>query len=159
MKKILNEIENNLSVIILAIILVVLSIQVGARFVFSQSFSWSEEAARYLFIWFSYLTACVCALSNTHICIDVLIKVWPKKIRGAMVILGNVLFFVYCLVLTYYGLKYTMSLYASSQVSLGLGLSMWIVYAAVPVSHALMAIRLVQLTVSFFKEPDVYLKV
>ncbi len=151
-KKFINNLEDNISVGILMVILVILTIQVVGRFVFKHSFSWSEELARYLFIWLSYLTACVAVYTNTHIKIDSLVNIWPKKIRPGIMVSGNVIFLVYCVLISYYGFQYTASLFSSGQVSLGLGMQMWIVYASIPVSHVVMALRLIQNTVKSLKK-------
>lgn len=157
-KKYLNGIEENVSVFLLIVILIILTVQVIARFVFKHSFSWTEEMARYLFIWLSYLTACVAVSTNTHIRIDSLIKVWPKKIRPVILIVGNVIFLAYCIIITWQGFIYTNDLMRAGQVSLGLGLPMWTVYASIPVCHLVMAIRLIQVSVRMIKNPSEYLE-
>lgn len=158
-KEFLGGLEDNISVLILAAILVILTMQVILRFVpFFNSNSWSEELSRYLFIWMGYLTACTCVGNNSHIRIDTLIHVWPKKIRPAIMIFGNIIFFIYCIVVTYFGGVYTASIASARQISLGLGVSMWLIYLTVPLCHAVMAFRLVVLTVKMLREPERYLK-
>jgi TRAP-type C4-dicarboxylate transport system permease small subunit len=125
--------------------------QVILRYVFRASNAWSEELSRYLFIWFTYLSACVCVYKNTHIRIDTLLKVWPKMLRPAIMVIGNLLFLAFCVITTYYGVIYTQSLMAGGRVSLGLQLQMWIVFAVIPVCNTAMALRLIQNMVKNFR--------
>lgn len=157
LKRFVSDLENNISVVLLIWILVVLTMQVILRFLFKNSNSWSEEMSRYLLIWFSYLSASVCVSTNTHIRIDTFVKVWPKPLRPAIIILGNLVFLLFCLFTTYHGAIYTRSLAAAHQVSLGLGIEMWVVYAAIPVCNAAMAVRLIQLMVKMLRDPAKYL--
>jgi len=148
-----NEIENNLSAGLLASILIILFMQVVLRYVFRASNAWSEELARYMLIWFAYLSASVCVYKNAHIRIDTLLSIWPKALRPAIVVVGNLIFFAFCVVSTYHGWLFTRTLMATGAVSLGLGLEMWIVFAVIPVGNVAMAIRLIQHTVKTFRKP------
>lgn len=153
------ELEDNISALFLVIILFVLTMQVILRFIpFLNSNSWSEELSRYLFIWMGYLTACTCVGNNSHIRIDTLVHVWPKKMRPAIIVLGNIIFISYCIVVTYYSGVYTASIASAQQVSLGLGISMWIVYLTIPMCHGIMAIRLIFQTVRMLRDPEHYLQ-
>lgn len=138
-----NKIELNISSIFLLIMLVLLSLQVIGRFIFKYSNSWSEELARYMFVWFVYLTASYAVYRQAHIKIDGTINMFPKKIRKYIALVGDSIFLIYCIVLTYYSAKYTIAINLSGQVSLGLGIKMSYVYASIPVCHSLMAIRLI----------------
>lgn len=153
LKKWLDDLEINISIILLIWILVVLTMQVVLRFIFRNSNSWSEEMSRYLLIWFSYLSASACICNNTHIRIDTFIKIWPKPLRPVILIVGDLIFLIFCIFTTYHGALYTRSLAAAHQVSLGLGIEMWIVYAAIPVCNAAMALRLVQRFIRMIREP------
>ena len=156
-KAFFSDLESNISVVLLLIILTLLTIQVLGRFVFHVSNSWSEEVSRYMFIWISYLTASSCVISNSHIRIDALVNVWPKKVRPAIIVIGLVIFTVYSVAVTVFGAVYTKTILDAGQRSLGTGIQMWIVYAAVPVCHAAMVYRLVRLMMRIKKDPEKYL--
>lgn len=147
MKKIrqyFNKIEEVLAVSILFYMLLILTYQVMLRFIFKSSNAWSEETARYLFVWFVYVTASLAILRNAHIRIDAFLKVYPQRMMRAVVIAGHVLFLGYCLVIVWYSAAFTGQIMDTEQVSLGLGTPMWLVWISLPICHGLMAIRIVQ---------------
>jgi len=152
-----STLEEHLSVCIMSIILIVLTIQIVLRFLpFVPPNSWSEELSRYLFVWFVYLTACVAIYKNAHIKIDAALNLYPQKIRIYCVLLGNIVFAAYTLGIAYYGLIYTVDLWKSGQISMGLHIKMAYVYAAIPVCHFLMFCRLVQLSLKMLRYPELY---
>lgn len=153
-----NHIEENIGAAIMAVILVVLTLQVILRFLpWLPPNSWSEELARYLFIWFVYLTACVAIYNNAHIKIDAALNLYPKKIRIYVLALGNLIFLLYALGIAWYGLDYTIDIWRTGQISMGLHIKMAYIYASIPVCHFIMALRLIQLTVKMLRHPDQYL--
>ena len=132
--------------------LVVLTMQIVSRYAFGHAINWTEELARYLFIMFVYFAASMAVLERAHLRIDGLLAVFPKKSRKYVVLLGNMIFFVYCIVMGYYTFLKVQSTYSLNQVMPSLpGVKMWIFYGAAPLCHALMAIRLIQSTVEWFK--------
>ncbi len=149
-----NRIEEWLSVAVLVAILILLTYQVVMRFVFHNTNSWSEELARYLFIWLVYISAAYAIYKNAHIKIDAVKSLYPKKIRKYIPILGNVIFLIYAVAITIFSFDYCMDIYASHQVSMGLGVMMAYMYASIPIGHALMSIRLVQLICRLIRNPD-----
>lgn len=146
-----NLIEEYISRFLLLFLLVLLTYQVVARFVFSNPNSWSEELARYVFVWFVYLTACVAIYQNCHIKIDAFLDVYPQKLRVYVKILGNIIFLVYACAVAYYSYQYTMNAFYVGTLATGFRLKMAYVYAVIPISHIIMAIRLVQLTFTELK--------
>jgi len=154
-----NRIEEVLGVLLLAFLLAILSYQIGLRFIFSNSNSWSEELARYLFVWYVYVTASYAIFKWSHIKIEALLKVWPKKIRKFVAYLGVSIFLLYAILICYHGANYTMDLFTTGQVSMGMRIPMWTMYAAIPVSHGAWAIRLIQhiyYTIRFPEEYEIY---
>lgn len=151
-----NLIELRVSQIMLGFILLLLSYQVVMRYIFKNTNSWSEELARYVFIFFIYLTACVAIYKNVHIKIDAFLSVYPRRIRKWVKILGNAVFLVYAAGIAYYGYQYTASIFAAGTVATGTHIKMAYVYAIIPVSHLIMALRLIQLTYNMVKRPEAY---
>lgn len=151
-----NRLEEWLSVAVLMFILLLLTYQVVLRFIFHNTNSWSEELARYMFVWLVYLSAAYAIYKNAHIKIDAAVKIYPKKVRKYVPILGNVIFLVYAVLVTIYSADYCMDILASQQVSMGLHVKMAYMYAAIPIGHALMSLRLLQLIVRMLKDPSAY---
>ena len=69
----------------------VLSFQVIMRYVFHSSLGWSEELARYMFVWLVFIGISYGAKVMRHIKIDAFLYLFPKLMRPYIVILGDVL--------------------------------------------------------------------
>lgn len=149
-----NEIESTVCVVLLIFMTVILSYQVGARYIFGNSYAWIDELSRYGLIWFAYISACYAIVHNAHIKIDLLLKVWPRKLRNKIKLFSNILFFVYSVAVAYFSTLWVMGLAKTGSVSMGVGGSMAIFSAIIPISHGIMAIRLLQLEVNLIRHPE-----
>lgn len=75
MKKLINfynQLEAHLLVCSLIFTVILVFFQVILRYVFSSSLSWSEELARYIFIWQIWLGTSVAQRDNSHVRIEAL---------------------------------------------------------------------------------------
>ena len=122
-------------------------LQVLYRYVFAQPLHWSEELARYLFVWLSILGATLALQKKGHFGLDIFYQMLPKKGRR----FGQ--FFIYLLlgiviwVIFFQGIILVQK--TVLQESPAMGISMSWVYASLPVGGALMAVHLLVL---FFKD-------
>ncbi|MEL7650195.1 MAG: TRAP transporter small permease [Sedimentibacter sp.] len=149
-----NEIESTICVIIMIFMLVTLFFQVIVRYLFGYSYAWIDELSRYSLIWFAYLAAVYAIIHNAHIKIDLFLNVWPKKVRNFIQLLSNVIFFIYCIAVTYFSTHWLIGLNKAGTVSMGTGVSMALFSSIIPLSHFLMAIRLIQLEVKLIRNPE-----
>lgn len=149
-----DEIESSVCVVILMFMLVILFYQVVARYGFGVTNAWCDELSRYALVWFSYLAACYAIVHNAHIKIDLFIKLWPRSCWKGIKILSNIIFFLYALGVAYYSGDWVYSLMNSGAITLGLKLPMAAFCVIVPISHILMALRLIQLTYRQLQDPD-----
>ena len=143
--KLIDEyLEMGICVTLISVIAVVLGLQVFMRYVMQNSLSWSEELARYLFIWLIYIGISYGAKIMRHIKIDASLYLFPKKWRAYVVIIGDFLFLVFCLIVITYSVLLVNRQLMLSQTSPAIGMPMWIVYAAPGVGFFLTAIRQIQ---------------
>ena len=70
---------------------IIIFIQVIMRYVFQNSLTWSEELARYMFVWLVYFAVSFTARREKHIRIDAAINLYPKKIRPYIEILSEII--------------------------------------------------------------------
>ncbi len=70
---------------------IIIFIQVVCRYVFQNSLTWSEEMARYMFVWLVYFSVSYTARREKHIRIDAAINIYPKKARPYIEILSEVI--------------------------------------------------------------------
>jgi TRAP-type C4-dicarboxylate transport system permease small subunit len=141
----LNEnFEKQICMVLISAMTVLIAVQVFMRYVLNNSLSWSEELARYIFIWLIYLGISYGATIMRHIRIEAALSLYPKRIRPYIVILGDVLFFLFAVYVSYVSYGNVVRIRIMGQDSPGLGLPMWCVYAAPMVGFALTAFRQLQ---------------
>jgi len=117
-------------------LIAVMSLQIVSRVVFTAT-SWTEETARYLLIWLTFLGACLAYRRGRHIAVTVLSDALPplgQRVCRGLIALVTIAFMA---VLLQVGLDY-MAL-QSFQQSAALRIPMSVVYAVMPLSAAIMA--------------------
>ena len=136
--------ELYICIVLMSAMALILFVQVVMRYVLQSSLSWSEELARYLFVWLVYLGISYGAKIMKHIKIDAALSFFPAKSRPYVVLLGELIFLGFSLYICYasYGLVRKQILIG--QTSPAMQMPMWILYAAPMVGFALVAVREVQ---------------
>lgn len=74
-----------------AVVLVVMTIQVVARYAFNMPMAWTEEFARYSFVWISYLGCAYCVGVDGHTSITALLDTLSPKWQRVLKVVGNVI--------------------------------------------------------------------
>lgn len=115
---------------------VVITLQIVSR-VFFTSMSWTEEVARFLLIWVSFLGAALAYQQGRHIAVTLLRDSLPPTLRRIVSGAAMLVAIVFLLTLTEIGWQY-MNM-QSFQKSPSLRVSMTYVYAVMPLSTLLMA--------------------
>jgi len=146
--KVLKWLDENLEKVIcvtlLAAMSVLIVVQVFFRYVLQNSLSWSEELARYMFIWLIYIGISYGVKMRKHIAVDAVYTVMPKKVKPFYGLLGDLAFLAFAVLVVIYGLDVMNQIIASGQVSPGAHIPMSIVYSAPWVGMTLTSIRLIQ---------------
>ena len=155
MEKIYQNINRIIEVVLIAIFaLLVLDVlwQVFGRYVLGQSFSFTEEFARFALIWLAILGAAYLNGKREHLSMDFLLqKLSPEKLAKRMQII-EIFMFVFALVVMVIGggnLVYT-TLYLG-QVSPAMHVSLGYVYSIVPISGLLIMFYSVY-NISFYRK-------
>jgi C4-dicarboxylate transporter DctQ subunit len=125
---------------LVVVMTVVVFLQVVYRYVLTQPLHWSEELARYLFVWLSILGASLGLQKRGHFGLDVFSRMLPKQTKRYMEFLIYLLTGVVILVILIQGI--TLVQKTVLQESPAMGISMSWAYACLPVGAALMAIHL-----------------
>lgn len=148
MRKVLRWLDQNLEefllVLFLAAMAVIMGIQVLARYVLGMSLSWSEEVARYLFIWSGFLSVSYCTKKCVSIKIEQFVASFPKRWKAALKVLNHTIELVLFLYLLPFAWNYFYSAVISGQKSPALELPMYLVQAAPMTGFVLCAFRVVQ---------------
>lgn len=142
-----DDLEAWLMIVLLGAATVIVFAQVIMRYFFGNSLSWSEEAARYLFIWLIYIGISYAAKHDKHIKVDMLLNVGFMSTldRKLVCLVSDVVFLAFAGIIVYLGYQYVEVLYQRDQRTASLfGLPIWVIYAAFPVGYALCSWRLIQ---------------
>ena len=74
-------IEENLVIILLAIMVSNVTLGVFFRYVLNNSLSWTEEVTRYLMIWFAYIGMALAFRDESHVNVNAIVDLFPLSIR------------------------------------------------------------------------------
>lgn len=146
------NLEEKLLVFMLAFSVLLIFLQVVMRKVFSNSLSWSEELARYIFLYMIWLGASYATKKASHLRIDIIKGKIPENKLMLFELFIYTIWLVFVLILCGMSAKLTASVFARGQLSPAMRLPMGYPYLSVPLGSGLMAIRLIQKMVSFYKE-------
>ncbi len=148
MKKVLKWLDDNaevfLCVILMSVMTLLVFVQVVMRYVFNNSLSWSEELARYVFIWLIYLGISYGCKLRKHIKIDAALYLFPKKVRPYVVILGDVLFIVFAAYVVCTGFQFSMDQVKYHMHSPALKIPFQYIYMSTVVGFGLAVFREIQ---------------
>lgn len=132
--------ERVVAVALLVATVTLVVLQVFFRFVLNDSLTWSEEAARYLFVWAALLGFSSSVQSGKLFSFDLVHEMLPPAGRRACQALFVVAAAAFVWVLVTDGVRLVQSTRAQS--SPAMELSMAIPYAALPVGGLLIALHL-----------------
>jgi len=124
---------------------VIIIIQVFMRYLFLYSLSWSEEVARYLMIWVSFLGASLALKYGFHIGVEFIINRIPEEIRGWVNLMAKIGILIFLIYFTIGGFRVSWAV--RDQDSPALLFSMAYAYLAAPVGGLFMIIQLLNLLV------------
>jgi len=148
MKRIIGVLDEYLEVSICIFLMssmtLILGVQVFMRYVVHNSLSWSEEAARYIFIWLIYIGISYGAKIMKHIRIEAALGLFPRTMRPYVEIIGDILFLGFSLFVVYSSWGIVQKQILLGQLSPAIQMPMWFVYSAPLVGFSLTAIREVQ---------------
>lgn len=118
---------------------IVVATQVFFRYVLNQSLFWSEELARFLLVWLSFLGASVAYRRKVHPGIDVLTSRMPDIFHRLCAIIVHVVSLIFFLVMIFYGCRF--AYFVRLQISPALYVPKWIIFSIVPASGLIFLIH------------------
>ena len=145
MEKTIEKMENALKKIIVLFgdlaLLILLScciLQVFTRYVLNDSLTWTEELARFSFMYVSFLGAALCVNAGTHARITVLVDFVPKPVQLVFEYIGYVIILIcaYVMITQGFSLLGTVGVQKSPMLKI----PMSVFYAACPIGAVFMAI-------------------
>lgn len=137
--------------ITMGVILAVMIVQVGARYLFSASLIWAEEFCRYVLIWQTFLLLGVAYRRGEFVALDILPFALAPRTRLVLKAVTALPVVVFLVVIAIYGWRYAEVVQRQTIPALdfiwtgltghNLDVSVRWVYIAVPVGSALLALH------------------
>lgn len=125
-------------------------IQVIMRYVFKNSLTWSEELARYLYIWQTWIGISYAARNGSHLRITMIRDRLPEKGKQILELIVTLIWIAFGIFVIVMGAQAVSTIASYGQKSAALQIPMQICYIAIPVGMFLMCVRLVERTVKDF---------
>src|SRR5699024_6314277 len=125
------------------------------RYFFNESLTWSEELARYAFVWFVYTSATYAVRYQRHVKFSFLVNIFERisSLLSKGLLLVSLLFWISFLIfLDYFSVKLVINQYHTGQLSPANQIPIYLVYIGLPSGAFLMTFRVVQHIVRETKE-------
>jgi TRAP-type transport system small permease protein len=132
--------EQVLSAGLLVTVLGLIAAQVVARYVFDRPITWSEELARFAFIWLVFTAAVFVMAESRHIAVDVVGTVVGRRGRVVLEIIASLVVVLSVALLLWQGAPFAWGMSRQSP-ALGIAMRWW--YLAAVVGLVLLALHAV----------------
>ncbi len=118
---------------------IIVGVQVFSRYALNYSLFWSEELARYLLVWLTFLGASAAYRRRVHPGIDVLVKRMPDGMAKASAILVHLISIGLFTVMIVFGIRFAH--FVRFQISPALYLPKWFLFSVIPASGLILTIH------------------
>lgn len=148
MKKVFMLLDKHLEEALLVfgtmVMILLIFYQVLMRHIFNSSIAWSEELARYIFIWQVWLAVPYTVTRGRHIRLELLIDAAKPKMRLVLDMIFFAVSAAFFLYIGYLAVGLTSSVMRMGQLTPAMLIPKWICYLALPVGSILGAFRFAQ---------------
>ncbi|MGJ9383128.1 TRAP transporter small permease [Salipaludibacillus sp. CF4.18] len=139
-----NRIVENLTCTLFVVMVLLVFLQIVSRVLFSSSFAWTEELARYLMIWITFLGASVGFQYSSHISVEYFINKFKPRYAKWMQVTASTACLIFLSVLLIKGIDIIDR--SMIQKSASLRIPIGFIYYIMPISAILMAINIIDIT-------------
>lgn len=136
----LNKLEEGFVMAGFAVMGLVLALQIFMRYVVNRPLVWSEEFARYLFVWVTFIGAGYGVRHKIHISMEVFFVRLPKALRIGVAIATNLLSIAVFAYLIPWGIRFIED--QNEILSSAMGIPMSWVFVSVPIGCLIVCLRL-----------------
>ena len=150
--------EETILVFGITVMILAIFFQVVTRYFFNYSLAWSEELARYIFIWQVWLAVPYAVIKGRHIRLDLLPDIvgsTDKFVLHMIFFAVSVGFFAF---LSWQSISVVKGVMAMNQLTPVIHIPKWICYLSVPVGSLLAVLRFIQYgalrVMRFIKDPN-----
>ena len=131
-RSVLNKALNLLAGLSMAVMVILTTYQVIARYIFNSPSTWSEELVGYIFGWSTLFGATIVSGERGHMNIPILVDRMNPPLRKAFHILWEVVAFVFSASILVFG-GFQVSKLAMGQQTSSLGVAVGVFYWAMPI--------------------------
>jgi TRAP-type C4-dicarboxylate transport system permease small subunit len=135
-------------IVLMLVMTVTVSLQIVFRYVFNIPLGWSEEMARFSFVWVSFFGASALMRVREHVNVTVFVDNFPPRLRAVCVLVANLCALVFAYYFVVGGIALTTNEWA--QLAPAMQIPMGWVYMVIPISAVLMAIWIMLQTIEAF---------
>ena len=147
-KSILSNLDQNgeryLTLPLYTLVVIAIFMEVFRRFFLSYSSIWSEEIARYAFIYITWIGAAAAIRERAHIRIDVFLPLLPDKGKAVVFIFGDIITLILSCIALYWSIEPVLTSIHFGSVTHGLRISQAWILMAVPLGFSMIILRLIQ---------------
>ncbi|MAY88139.1 TRAP transporter small permease [Arenibacterium halophilum] len=137
----LNRADQVVLICLLSTLVCVLFLQVTSRFIFKLPIEWSEEMARFLFIWFCWFGCSYATINYHHIRITAHFRIMPVPLALLLLRVGDVLWILFNLVVIWGGVLYLMSIREYPYRAMITDIDMFWIFLPIPVIFTIFTLR------------------
>ena len=142
--KFFNHIEEVILSVSFATMAIVCFTQVITRYIFKFSLPWSEELLRALFVWSSCLGISLGFRTRSHLGVDAVVGLFPKKIRRVLSFLAYLVVIAFCVVIIFYSVRISAQQFSTMQKTIAMRLPIFYISSAIPIGFGLTIVRILQ---------------
>ncbi|CAB5129367.1 hypothetical protein D3OALGA1CA_3132 [Olavius algarvensis associated proteobacterium Delta 3] len=113
--------------------------QVFFRYVLNQSLFWSEELARFMLVWLTFLGTSVAYKRQAHPGVDILTRRLAPTLRKFVTIATHLLSLGFFLIMVVYGIQFAH--FVRFQISPALTLPKWIILSIIPICGTILCVH------------------
>ena len=116
--KFLNErLEEIFLVILMIAATLLVAAQVVTRFILKVPLPWSEEIARYMFLWLTWVGAAYATKERKHVRIDIIYEKLPEAGKKVCTVISTVIWIIFLGIMVYLSFRLTRSVASGGQIA------------------------------------------
>ncbi len=146
----LSKVEDVLIVLFLAAMVAMVLVQILMRNFFQSGISGGDTLVRHLVLWIAFFGAAVATRSRSHVKIDAVSNLIPKRSKKYLEPVISLFSFIVCCILVFAAFEFVEIEYQSPGTSPFLNLPSWSMEAILPLGYTLVSIRFLRNTIMGF---------
>lgn len=141
----MERMERAVTSLIFCAMMIVVTAQIIMRYILNRPLLWSEEFARYVYVWLVFIGAAYCVTQNKHVAVTLVTDRLPVSVQKALKITCNLLVAAALIYMLPHSIRYAGK--QSSLLSGCMQIPMSCVFAAIPAGYMLIAAHMLLQTI------------